>query len=455
MVDIMRLRILAMAPLASILAAAPAATPTFSRDVAPILYERCVQCHRPGSIAPMSLLDYKSARPWAKSIRTAVLSRKMPPWFADPQYGHFANDTRLNARQMETIRAWVDGGAIEGEAKDVPKAPDFAEGWSQGKPDIVVDIGENFAVKPGSDDYEHFTVPMNLKEGIWIRGAELRPGNRRVVHHAHVSPVLRENQGGAATIRAMNSIEPYLEHDGNLTRIRMDAPVLNNACAPDAPDLPYLHGFQEGALASYLPGRQPDVFADGSAKWIPPGTKLEFSIHYARVREPQTDRTSVGLYLAPGPPERVLHRMDLRNFFFRIPPGDANLEVTRCYTFEKDKLLLSITPHMHFRGKDVRYEVAHPGGKREVLLSVPHYNFDWQLVYRFQDPVVIEKNSVLTLTAHFDNSPNNPANPDPGKTIRWGDKSEEEMFSNYLEYLDPEKVSSPLGLSIPERSGGK
>jgi hypothetical protein len=392
----------------------------------------------------MSLLDYQSARPWARSIREAVLSRKMPPWFADPQYGHFSNDARLNARQMETIKAWADGGAVEGDPKDLAKAPEFAEGWSLGKPDIIVDIGEDFAVKPGADDYEHFIVPTNLKEGIWIRGAELRPGNRRVVHHAHVNPVLSEKQAGPATIQAMNSIGPYLEHDGKLTRIRREAPVLDNACAADAPDLPYIHGFQEGALASYLPGRQPDVFADGSAKWIASGTKLEFSIHYAKVREPQTDRTSVGLYLAPSPPERVLHRMDLRNFFFLIPPGEGNHEVTRCYIFEKDKLLLSITPHMHFRGKDVRYEVTHPNGKHEVLLSVPHYSFDWQLTYRFEDPILIEKGSVLMLTAHFDNSSNNPANPDSTKAIRWGDKSEEEMFSNYLEYLDPQKMTVPV-----------
>ncbi|HKE21733.1 MAG TPA: hypothetical protein VKB88_05040 [Bryobacteraceae bacterium] len=433
-----RIGMLVLAPLATFLTAASESSgPTFTRDVAPIFYERCVSCHRPGSVAPMSLLDYKTARPWAVSIKEAVVTRKMPPWFADPRYGHFSNDARLNARQLETIKAWVDEGAPEGDPKDLPKAPDFTDGWALGKPDIVVDIGETFRVQPGADDYEHFVVPMNLAEGIWVRAAELRPGNRRVVHHAHVNPVLSEKQAGPATIQAMNSIEPYLEHDGKLTRIRMEAPVLDDACAGDAPNLPYTRGAQEGALASYLPGRQPDVFADGSAKWIPPGTKLEFSIHYANVREAQTDRTSVGLYLAMGPPERVLHRMDLRNFFFLIPPNDGNHEVRRCLTFDSDKLLLSITPHMHFRGKDVRYELTRPNGKRETLLSVPHYSFDWQLVYRFADPVLVEKGSILMLTAHFDNSPNNPANPDPSKTIRWGDKSEEEMFSNYLEYLDP------------------
>jgi len=391
----------------------------------------------------MSLLDYKSARPWAKSIREAVIQRRMPPWFADPKYGHFSNDARLSPAEVETVKAWVDAGALEGNPSDLPKPPVMAEGWHLGKPDIIIDIGETHVVKPGSDIYEHFIVPTNLKEGIWIRAAELRPGNRLVVHHAHVNPVATERQPGPATVESMVSIGKFMERDGKLTRIRADAPVLDDACAADAPDLPFIRGFQEGALASYLPGRAPDLFPDGSAKWIPPGTKLEFSIHYAKVSgQEQSDRTSVGLYRAPGPPERVLHRMDLRNFFFLIPPGAPNHEVRRCYTFEKDKELLSITPHMHFRGKDVRYELTRPDGRREVLLSVPKYNFDWQLTYRFRDPVLIEKGSVLTLTAHFDNSANNPANPDPSATVRWGDKSEEEMFSNYFEYLDPLKRAS-------------
>ena len=417
----------------------PAAVPTFNKDVAPILFERCVQCHRPNDIAPMSLLDYKTARPWAKSIGEAVVRGKMPPWFADPAYGHFSNDPRLSKPEIDTIKAWVDAGAKEGDPKDLPKAPQFVDGWRMGKPDIIIDIGEDHLVKPGNDFYEHFIVPSNLTQGVWIRAAELRPGNRRVVHHAHVNAVAGANEAGPATIHAMRSLASYLEHDGTLTRIRMDAPVLDDACAADTPDLPYIHGFQEGALASFLPGRQPDVFPEGSAKWIPPGTKLEFSIHYAKTSsDTEVDRTSVGLYLAP-PPERVLQRMDLRNFFFKIPAGDPNHEVTRCATFENEKVLLSITPHMHFRGKDVRYELTRPNGKREVLLYVPHYNFNWQLVYRFQDPILIEKGSVLKLTAHFDNSANNPANPDPSQTIRWGDKSEEEMFSNYFEYLDPIK----------------
>jgi len=280
-------------------------------------------------------------------------------------------------------------------------------------------------------------VPTNFKSGIWIRAAEIRPGNRRVVHHVHVNLVSSDEDAGPTTVQGMKGLGDYLEHEGTLTRVRQDAPVLDDACVADAPPLPYEHGFQEGALASFLPGRPPDVFADGTAKWVPAGARLEFVIHYARISgPPQTDRTSVGFYLAPGPPRQVLRRMDLRNFFFRIPAGAPHHEVKRCYTFERDKLLLSITPHMHYRGQDVTYELLRPDGARETLLAVPHYNFGWQLVYRFQDPVRVEKGTVMVVTAHYDNCPNNPANPDATRVIRWGDKSEEEMMTSWIEYLD-------------------
>lgn len=426
------------ATLGLLLASAVIAAPTFSRDVAPIFYRRCVQCHHPNDVAPMSLLDYKSARPWAKAIRESVLTRKMPPWFADPHWGSFANDLRLSDEEMRTISAWVESGAAEGDPKDLPSAPVFRDGWRLGKPDIVIDIGEDYVTKPGADSYEHFVVPTNLVEGQWARALEIRPGNRRVVHHAHVNLVHDQAEAGPTSIESMKSLNSFLLREGKLTRVRLDAPVVNDGCAADAPDLPYLHGVQEGALASYLPGREPDAFPDGMAKWIPPRSKLEFVIHYAPTTgAPQRDRTSLGIYLAPRPPERVLRRMDLRNFFFQIPPGVSSQQVTRCYTFERDKLLLSITPHMHYRGKDARYELVRPDGARETLLYVPRYDFNWQFVYRFRDPVRVQKGSLLMVTAHYDNSVNNPVNPDPTKVLRWGDKSEEEMMTSWVEYVDP------------------
>lgn len=428
-----------------LLAAPATAAPTFSKDVAPVFFARCVSCHRPNDIAPMSLLDYKSARPWAKAIRASVLARKMPPWFADPQYGHFANDARLTPAELETIKAWVDAGAPEGNPKDLPPAPKFVEGWQLGRPDLVFDIGEDHLVTPGEDSYDHFIVETNLKEGKWIRAAEIKPGNRQVVHHVHVLLVQDDLKAmEAASTKNMPSLQDYLLREGKLSRIRQDAPVLNDACQETLPNLPFLTGAQEGSLTAFLPGRQADAFPPGTAKWIPPGAKLEFVIHYARISgKPQTDRTSVGLYLADGPPQRVLRRMDLRNFFMQIPAGAAAHDVRRCFTFEEDRLLLSFTPHMHYRGKEATYEVIHPDGKREILLRVPKYDFNWQLNYRLKEPVRIRKGSRLMVTFRYDNSPNNPANPDPKETLRWGDKSEEEMMTSWIEYMRPEPENLP------------
>src|SRR5262249_39273368 len=275
------------------------ATTTFTKDVAPILYKNCVSCHRPGEIAPMSLLDYQSARPWAKAIRAAVLTRKMPPWFADPRYGDFANDARLTKQEIDTITAWVDGGATEGSTRDLPAPPKFFEGWQFGAPDLVIDIGQSFLVQPGNDLYKDFVVPTNFTEGKWIRAAQVLPGNRNLVHHAHVY-VLSEQRGSALKLATQGTAEQlgrFAEIEDGLSRVRDDAPVINDACNGDN-GLPNLAGFEEGSLATLLPGKPPDifdVFGDGStAKYIPPGAKLRFQIHYAKVAQADSDRTRIG-----------------------------------------------------------------------------------------------------------------------------------------------------------------
>lgn len=426
---------------ASLMAPVGMATPNFSKDVASILYRNCVACHRPGNIAPMSLLDYKSARPWAKSIRLAVVSGKMPPWFADPRYGEFANDSRLNKTEIDTISAWVDGGAPEGDPKDLPAPPRFIDGWQLGKPDIVIDIGQDFTVPAGSDLYKDFVVPTNFTEGKWIRAAQVLPGNRKLVHHGHVyviEPVVKSGLGPLAGFGA------FTENVGDgVSRVRADAPVIDNACKGENQGLPAMDGFEEGSLATMLPGKPPDVFdvfGDGStAKYIPAGSKLRFQIHYAKAPQAGTDRTSIGLYLADKAPEKPLKRVDLRNRFFLIPAGAGNHEVKRCYDVEEDKQLIAITPHMHYRGKDATYELAHADGRLETLLVVPHYSFDWQLQYRLKKPVLMEKGSQMIVTFHYDNSPNNPFNPDPAKIIRWGDRSEDEMMVTWTETLDGAK----------------
>ncbi|HXA67647.1 MAG TPA: hypothetical protein VNV82_20985 [Bryobacteraceae bacterium] len=425
-------------------AVSAAAAPTFTKDVAPIFYKNCVNCHRPGEIAPMSLLDYQSARPWAKAIREAVATRKMPPWFADPRYGHFSNDTRLKETEIATVKAWVDGGVAQGDPKDLPAPPKFAGGWRFGKPDLVIDIGQDFLVPAGTDLYKDFVVSTNFTEGKWIRAAQVLPGNRRLVHHVHVFVVAdsandaKQELKPPAAERAP-ALGGFADIEDGLTRVRDDAPVINDACAANA-NLPNLSGFEEGSLATMLPGKPPDnydVFGDGStAKYIPAGAKLRFQIHYAKVDQPGTDRTSVGLYTVAKAPEKPLRRVDLRNRFFLIPAGARNHEVKRCYDVEQDKLLVAITPHMHYRGKDATYELVHASGKREILLVVPHYDFNWQLQYRFEKAVLMEKGSRMEVTFHYDNSPNNPANPEPSKAIRWGDRSEDEMMVTWTETIN-------------------
>ena len=433
---------------------APVGT-TFTKDIAPILYKNCAGCHRPGEIAPMSLLDYQSARPWAKAIRQAVLSRTMPPWFADPTFGAFANDPRLSDQEISKIKAWVDGGSPEGDPADLPPKPTFEEGWKFGKPDIVIDIGQDFAVSPGNDAYEYFTVPTNFTEGKWIRAAQILPGNREVVHHVHVSLVMDDNRTDGVDSKT-TAFRPqtgqFWEVKDGLSRMRLDAPVVNDACADAPPDLQALSGFEEGSFTAMLPGKPPDVFGDSTPKWIPAGAKLRFQVHYAKVEKPQTDRTRVGLYLASRSPERPMRRLDLRNRYFLIPPGEANHEVKRCYDFESDKLLVSITPHMHYRGKDARYELVRPDGRRETLLFVSPYDFNWQLLYRFREPVYVEKGSRMIVTFHYDNSPNHAGNPDPKETIRWGDRSEDEMMTTWIEYLDAVPASLS-GQTVTEAAG--
>src|SRR5262245_36124102 len=306
------------------LASTGIAATTFSKDVAPIFFKNCVSCHRPGEVAPMSLLDYDSARPWAKAIRQSVLTRKMPPWFADARYGHFANDARLSEQEIATIKAWVDGGSPEGDRKSLPPQPGFAEGWRLGKPDLVIDIGQDFEVPAGNDINKDFVVPTDLAEDKWIRAAEIRPGNRQVVHHVHISALdPTEAKRALPKIGQGGGVSNFMEKEPGegLTRMRADAPVVDNACASDVPDLPGLFGFQEGSFVAFLPGRQPDLFIPGTAKFLRVGSRLRFQIHYANIRKPATDRTSVGLYFYHGQPEKRARRMDVRNHFFLIPAG--------------------------------------------------------------------------------------------------------------------------------------
>jgi hypothetical protein len=428
---------------------------TFNHDVAPILYKHCVSCHHPNDIAPMSLLTYRDVRPWAAAVKQAVLTGKMPPWKADPHFGEWSNDPRLTDAEKNTIISWVNGSKLEGDPKDMPPVPSFPDGWKIGKPDAVISIPEHKLDAKGPDEYTYVTVPTKFTEDKWIIAAELRPGNRKIVHHAHVFVVDPED-----TAKKKNAEDPAVAysrwlqvHEGSLSFIRPDAPVINDGCLKD--DNGAFPGNKQtdlgSLISSFLPGRGGDVYPEGTARLIKAGSKMKFQIHYSRATgKPETDITSVGLIFAKEPPKQIARRIDLSNHMFLIPPGASDQEVSECHTFDKDMYITSLTPHMHLRGKSMRMDVTYPDGKTETLLNVPAYDFNWQITYRAAKPLFIPKGTRLKIDARFDNSPNNRTNPDPSKTVRWGAASETEMMDGWVEYVDAVPGSQP---ELPATAG--
>ncbi len=421
---------------------------TFTENVAPILFRNCVQCHRPGEAAPMSLMTYKEARPWAAAIREAVQARKMPPWHSDPHFGKFSNDPRLSDAEIATLAQWAVTGAKEGDPAKLPAAPQFAEGWRIGTPDAVVSIPQPVRMHPKERDrYLNFRVPTDFGEDKWITGVELRPGNRRMVHHAHV--YLFANRKSNAAEKSANPGIPNTIKQGDVLVINPQLPVRDDGCSlPNGGEWPGKEIGEEGAtLGTYLPGREPDIYGHGLARRIPAGSVLQFQIHYNAdfLTDDASDLTSVGFVFAKEPPRQPSHRLNIGNKLFLIPAGDANHEVRTCFNFQRDVNLTSITGHMHLRGKDMRFDAVRPDGRQETLLFINHYDFNWQTEYKFAQPISLERGTRMIVTAHFDNSANNAVNPDPTRTIRWGEPSDAEMMDSYFEFVVPgERIESDL-----------
>lgn len=376
-----------------------AASVTFTRDVAPIFQRSCNTCHRPGEAAPMSLLTYADARPFARAIRKKVEGREMPPWHADPAHGEWKNDRRLAEADVKAILAWADAGAPEGDPKEMPAPQKFADGWNigapeTGKPDAVFKIPREYTVKAkGEVPYQYFVVPTGFTEDHWVQAAEARPGNRAVVHHIIVF-IQEPEQAG-------------LGQGGNLWKTH---------------------------LCGTAPGEEPDTFPPGTAKRIRAGSKLIFQMHYTPTGKEEKDESSVGLVFAREP---VRHEMRIQGVMtqrFRIPAGANAHEVKSEYTFKEDSTLWALMPHMHVRGKDFRYEIVYPDGRREIALNVPRWDFNWQHNYLFKQPLKVPSGTKLECTAHFDNSAQNKSNPDPTQEVRWGDQTWEEMMIGFVSF---------------------
>jgi hypothetical protein len=388
-------------------ASAPAAAaenvPTFTKDVAPIFYKACIECHRETMFAPMSLTTYESARPYVRSIKQKVVAKSMPPWGADTPHGMFRNDPTLTDKEIQTIVSWVDGGAPKGNPADMPKLPALAEGWTIGKPDAIFTMTEDFKIPAsGTIEYKYIRIPMNLPEDRWYTAVEIKPQARAHVHH----------------------IIAYTEPHS------------------DAPPRPG-STFGPTNITGVSPNKPGLVFEPGIAKQLKAGHDIIVQMHYTTNGTEAVDRTQIGFIFAKEPPKQV-HVTGLAvQPRFEIPAGDGNAEVKAVTELKQDVLMTSLTPHMHVRGKDMKYTATYPDGTSEVLLDVTKYDFKFQTTYELAKPKLLPKGTKIEVVAHFDNSTANKDNPDPTKVVKWGDQTWEEMMIGFWgQVVDPPAASA-------------
>ncbi len=374
----------------------------------------------------MPFLTYADTRPWAKAIREQVLARKMPPWLADPAYGHFANDRSLSEAEIDTLAAWVKAGARAGNVADAPPPREWPRGWNIGTPDAVFEMPHAFAVPAkGAVDYQYMILPTHFTDDRWIQKVEVRPGNRSSVHHAVVY------------IREPGS--KWLE--GKPSQTTFSVPLATGFTTSDI-------------LMVYTPGNGFDEWKPGVAKRIKAGSDLVLQMHYTASGEAIEDRTRVGIVFAKEPPKQAVLSLQMGNDRFVIPPGDSNYRVQVSGTLPNDALLISMFPHMHLRGKGFEYLITGANGHVETLLKINHYDFQWQLNYRLAEPRPIKAGTRLEWVGYFDNSSNNPNNPDPTAEVRYGEQSWEEMMIGFFDVVVDASIDKPKfferqGFTIP------
>ena len=363
--------------------------PTFTKDVAPILYSNCVSCHRPGASAPMALRTYDEVRPWTKSIVENVEKGVMPPWHAVESIGPFANDRSLNEVEVATIVKWAQSGAPKGSADDLPPLPDFPEPgtWQLGEPDYIVEFEPVDLEAGGPDRFYDLTAKTSFPEDRWISAIEVMPSNPKIAHHVIV---WQEDENGNRT---------------------------------------------DGWLGAWAAGTEPMDFPDGYGRVLKKGGTLIADMHYHPAETPESDQTKIGLHFSDTPIEKEIVNLWIMNQDFEIPAGAKNHPARASYTFAQDAYILAFLPHMHYRGNDFTYDAKFPDGRRETLLKVDNYDFNWQTNYQLDEPLFVPKGTRIDCVAHWDNSADNPRNPDPTKTVRNGDESYDEMMIGFVDYV--------------------
>ena len=386
---------------------------TFTKDIAPILQKRCEECHRDGGVAPMALVTYEQTRPWARSIKEKSVSREMPPFHAAGAVGRYKDDPRLTDAEIATITRWVDSGASRGNKKDMPAARVWKTEWKNGQPDLLLKVQKPYTVKESAkDQYVFFVFDYVFPEETFIRSVDTRPGNQKAVHHAntHVVPPM-------VKIPA----EGFVAGDFD----------------PTARGTVMMAGWAPGVDAVMLP--------EGTAVRIPKGMRLGIQVHYAPTEKEVIDETSIGLYFSDG-----LVKKNIRVLFgdrkdVEIPPGEANYSLTAKKTFDTDALIRFFHVHMHLRGKSYRMRFTYPDGKVEDVLEVPRYDFNWQRVYMLTESMRVPKGTSVEFIGTYDNSGKNKFNPDPTQTVRWGEKTTDEMMQGRIFY---ESIEENLNITV-------
>ena len=394
----------------------PAPSPehlTYNRDIAPIIYRSCATCHRPGEAAPFSLLSYSDVKQHARQIAEVTGSRSMPPWLPEPQKLKFADELRLPDAEINLIRRWVEGGASEGSPADLPPQPKFFEGWRLGEPDLILTASKPLTLPPqGTDTYWNFIFPVPIQETRWLKAIEIRPGDKRYVHHANILV----DRGGSSRKR---EAEPGAGFGG--MEIRIESQVFD----PDS------------HLLFWKPGTVPAVEPEGMALRLDKGTDLILNTHLQPSGKPEVIQPSLGLYFTPHPATKLPMLLQLENDLkLDIPAGQKDFVVTDDFTLPIDVELIAIYPHAHYLGKDIRAFATLPDGTQTTLIHIPQWNLNWQAVYRYAQPVRLPKGTKVSLRYGYDNSEENPLNPNhPPARVTGGNRASDEMCHLWLQVL--------------------
>ncbi len=376
---------------------------TYHNRVSRIIQNNCLECHRAGGVAPFGLETYDEVKSHAGMIRKQVEREAMPPWFAAPvkeaTHSIWSNDRSLTAQDKRDLLAWIDSDKAIGNPAEAPLARVFPSGWQIGKPDLVLQLPRPIAIKAtGVMPYQSVNVETTLTEDKWVKGYEIQPTAREVVHHV----IVRVREASKGEKKGRDNVEE-----------------------------------RDGFFAAYVPGNDAAIFPEGFAKKLPAGSTINFQIHYTPAGKATTEQLKIGFIFAKEPPRHTIHVAGLANGLINIPPGAPNHMETASVTVPFDTTLLGLMPHFHLRGKAARYEALLPDGTKKLLLDVPRYDFNWQLKYEFAEPLTLPRGTTLLFSAWYDNSANNPANPDPTKTINWGQQTYDEMMLGYVEYYIP------------------